>query len=231
MNYLLLMMGGSGTRTTNPTPKQFIIVDCFPIFYYILDKYLRLPFIDGAVVVANPDWLQFTEEWCGRCDSQKMLRIVAGGANRSLSIRNGLSTLRPFAEEESVVLLHDATHPYVDEDGTKTVIEAVRKNGGATLASFNYDTTYSIDDDGVVTEVLRRDRIINGASPEGFRFGLIDPIYANSSTEELAAMASAGAMALAHNIPLASIPTDIFNLKITFAHDLELFKKLKSYFF
>ena len=42
MNYLLLMMGGSGTRLGADRPKQYIEIDGIPIFFYILRSYNKL---------------------------------------------------------------------------------------------------------------------------------------------------------------------------------------------
>ena len=57
-------------------------------------------------------------------------------------------------------------------------------------------------------------------------------IYQNAADEELAEMTSAGAIALHNNIKMKVIPTDVLNLKITYANDMEIFKLLKdSYFF
>ncbi len=45
-------------------------------------------------------------------------------------------------------------------------------------------------------------------------------------------MTSAGAIALAHHIPMKVVPTELLNLKITYKRDMELFVKLcGNYFF
>ena len=45
-------------------------------------------------------------------------------------------------------------------------------------------------------------------------------------------MTSAGALALAHNIPMKVVPTQVLNLKITYPEDMNLFMKLyNNYFF
>ena len=137
-----------------------------------------------------------------------------------------------FATSEDVVLIHDATHPYVDVEGTIGVIEGVKKYGGATLGQCQYDTCYQMDEERMIEAVVPRTRIVSGASPEAFTYGKIYDIYANSTKEELESMTSAGAIALAHGIKMEVIPANVLNLKITYPGDMELFKKLcKGYFF
>ncbi len=232
MNILLLMMGGSGTRFGADIPKQYTIVEGAPIFSYILKKYNKMKEVDKIVVVSHKDWIDYVYEWAEKTNSDKLYRVVPGGASRSESVLNGLTAAGEFASAEDVVLIHDATHPYVDVEGTIGVIEGVKKYGGATLGQCQYDTCYQMDDDKMIEAVVPRTKIVSGASPEAFTYGKIYDIYANSTKEELESMTSAGAIALAHGINMEVIPANVLNLKITYPGDMELFKKLcKGYFF
>ena len=229
MNILLLMMAGSGSRFGADIPKQFTMIDGNPLFLAILKGYQKLDEIDHIVVVSHEAWIPQVQEWCQGIG--KVIDIVAGGRNRSESVRNGLRAASKFANATDVVLIHDATHPYVDKEGTKKVIEATQKSGAATLANFNYDTVYRIDDKNNISEVLPRTRVVNGASPEAFQFGIIYPVYENADDVELENMTSAGAIALKNNIQMAFIQTDILNLKITYKRDLDLYLRLQHYYF
>lgn len=230
-NYVLLMMGGSGTRFGADVPKQFTLVEDKPLFSYIAKKLSRQDCIDGIVIVVNPAWLDYAVEWVDKMNIPKVLKIVPGGATRSNSVFNGLKALAGIAEDSDVVLMHDATHPYVDEEGTKKVAEMVALYGSSTLASLNYDTTYMMDDDNNIVKVIPRKNVIAGASPEGFRYRQIYDIYANTPEEDMEKMTSVGAIALAHNIPMKVVPTPVLNLKITYPEDMKLFLKLYDRYF
>lgn len=231
-NHLLLMMGGSGTRLGADRPKQYIEVEGMPIFAYILAKYDTLESIDRIVIVSHEAWFDYVEEWKEKLNLTKPVYIVGGGANRSQSVRNGLRELSKYAEEGDSVLIHDATHPYVDEKGTSEVIEALQSYEGATLGAYQYDTVYKVDDNDVIESVIPRRYVVSGASPEAFRFGRIFEIYDRASEEELEAMTSAGAIALEHGIQMKVVPANVINLKITYKNDMEAFVKMvKTYFF
>ena len=231
-NHLLLMMGGSGTRLGADRPKQYIEVNGMPIFAYILAKYGTLTNIDSIVIVSHEAWFDYVEEWKEKLHLSKYIRIVGGGANRSQSVRNGLRELSKFASPEDSVLIHDATHPYVDEKGTDGVIEALKTYEGATLGAYQYDTVYRVNDDDVIDSVIPRRYVVSGASPEAFRFERIFDIYNNASEEELEAMTSAGAIALEHGIQMKVVPANVINLKITYKNDMEAFMKMvDTYFF
>ncbi len=73
---------------------------------------------------------------------------------------------------------------------------------------------------------------MTGASPEAFEFSRIWGIYSTLSVDELENYTSAGALALAFDIPIEVVPTDLINLKITYRNDMEAFKKLfHNYYF
>lgn len=226
------MMGGVGSRFGADIPKQFTMIEDKPLFTYIADKMAKLDVVTGIVIVVNSAWLEFTNEWVKRLGIRKVISVIPGGITRSDSVFNGLKALKNIASDNDPVLMHDATHPYVDEDGTKKVAEMVAEYGSATLASPNYDTTYLMDDDNNIVRVIPRKNVIAGASPEGFRFKQIYDIYAQTPEEEMEKMTSVGAIALAHNIPVKVVPTSVLNLKITYPEDMKLFMNLyKNYFF
>jgi 2-C-methyl-D-erythritol 4-phosphate cytidylyltransferase len=154
-------------------------------------------------------------------------QVVAGGATRSESVKNGLTALAENANPDDVVMIHDATHPYLDDDALPAVIEATRRHGGATLGAPQYDTVYRVDPaTRMLTEVVPRETVFAGASPEAFLFGRLYEVYTTASMAELERRTSAGALALAHGIDMEVVPTSLINLKITYQHDMQVFKKL-----
>lgn len=224
MNILMLMMAGSGTRFGADIPKQFVKVEDRPVFSYIVEKYNQLSCIDRIVVVTHKNWLGYVAEWKDTLKADKLTTITAGGDTRSESVRNGLVAMREFASPDDVILIHDATHPYVDEEGTLGVIEGVKQYGGATLGQPQYDTVYQMNEKTHMLEkVVPRQQIVSGASPEAFLYGDIYKIYTESTQEELESMTSAGAIALAHGIQMKVVPSNVLNLKITYPGDMDVF--------
>ena len=232
MNILLLLMGGSGTRMGAAIPKQFLEVNGKPVYYDIVEQYARMQEIAAICIVCPREWLSSVENKAKEIPFDGRLVIAEGGATRSHSIRNGLKAIESFSSDKDVILLHDATHPYCDETAIRKVIEAVEQGRGATVGACQYDTCYQIDSDNTLKNVIPRQEIVSGASPESFCFGELKKIYFNATDEELASMTSAGALALAHNITMKVIPTKVLNLKLTYPEDFALFQLLyNNYFF
>jgi 2-C-methyl-D-erythritol 4-phosphate cytidylyltransferase len=232
MNIVMLMMAGSGVRFGADIPKQFVEVEGRPIYSYIVDAYNRSPLIDKIVIVTHKNWIDYVHEWKEKRGADKLCVVVAGGDCRSESVKNGLLSMEDFASEEDVILIHDATHPYVDEEGNAQIIEAVKTYGGATLGQRQYDTVYQMDrDTHMLKKVVPREEIVSGASSEAFRYGDLYRIYTGASREELESMTSAGAIALHYGIPMKVIGASVINLKITYKKDMDTFKgMIRSYF-
>lgn len=231
MNILILMMGGSGTRLGTNIPKQYIEINNRPVFSYILEAHQKCEDIDRIVIVSNSVWMNYVNDWVKKLSATKVADVVKGGANRSTSVLNGLTAIKDWALDDDIVLIHDATHPYCDNEGIKQVIEAVKIYGGATLGQAQFDTVYQTYDDLCIEKTLQRKLVFSGASPEAFFYKTISNVYFNASEDELEKMTSAGAIANANSISMKVIPANVLNLKITYPNDLRLFKILLNDFF
>ena len=232
LNICILMMGGLGTRTGLDIPKQFVEIKSRPIFSYIIEGMEKASAIDSIIIVTVDEYMDYADEWCQKLNCTKLYGIVSGGRNRSESVLNGLKKAAEIATDESIIMIHDTTHPYVDNQGMLELIDAVRECGGATLGQRQYDTCYEIDANDMLVKVIPRECIVSGASPEAFKFRLIYPIYDQATEEELASMTSAGALALKHNIPMKICTLNSLNLKLTFKEDLDLLEaSAGTYFF
>lgn len=232
MNILLLMMGGQGTRFGADIPKQYIEINGHPIFSYIVKKYSQMNEINHCILVSHKDWIPFVKNEMESLQLPVAWTVVEGGCNRSESVLHGLQTADIIGVGGDIVLIHDATHPYVDREGTKKIIESAAQYGGATLGGAEYDTMYQITSQGFLEKVIPRQLIYSGASPEAFRLNEILNIYSTATKKELEVMTSAGAIALAHQIQMKVIPAQYLNLKITHKKDMDLFLLLaENYFF
>lgn len=225
------MMGGVGSRFGADRPKQFVKVNENPVFLYILEELNKLEYIEGIVVVCHESWINYVNENIGK-RLKKVLNVVAGGDCRSMSVYNGLKEIKKYADDKDNVLIHDATHPHLDKKKLPELVEKVNEFGAATMCTSIYDTCYIKNKDGFIEKIIDRKTIAVGASPECFKFGIIFPIYDNASEEELENMTSAGAILVNNGKKMATVESDLLNLKITYPEDMELFKLLcDSYFY
>lgn len=226
MNKAMIMMGGSGTRFAADIPKQFIEVDGRPIFSYLVEAYENFADVDEVYIVCHKDWVEFTESWVKSLSLEKVRGVVVGGTSRSQSVQFGLAAMLDSTQPDDIVLIHDVTHPFIDEDNVGTCIRACRECGASTLAGSCFDTMYTVDDEGFIASIEDRSRLVSATAPECFRFGTIYPLYKDKTADELETMTSAGAMLVSSGHPVRVVRTPLINLKITLQEDMEAFKKL-----
>lgn len=231
-NILLLMMAGNGTRFNYEVPKQFYLIEERPIFSYIVEKLLSVNSVTDVIILTNPKYLDYTNKWLDLKNKEKIYKVICGGNGRSQDILAGLEVANEFAKDDDNILIYDITHPFVDEEGIDKLVEAINKYSAATLAEYQHDTVYMINEDtNVVEKVIPRTKVIAGASPEGFKFKQIYNIFKNTPKEELNTLTSAGAVAIANNISMVAVETSEINLKITYQSDMKIVEKIFKYYF
>lgn len=95
---------------------------------------------------------------------------VAGGASRSESVRNALST----APDADIVVVHDAARPLVTADLVAKCVEAVRGGDDAAVAAAPVtDTIKEVGPDRRITRTLDRTLLWSIQTPQAFRADLL----------------------------------------------------------
>lgn len=89
------------------------------------------------------------------------LRVVAGGATRSASVRAGLAVV---PEGATVILVHDAARPLATEALFRRVIAAVRAGAAAAVPGVAVADSLRSRQGGVVD----RDQLVAVQTPQGF---------------------------------------------------------------
>src|SRR5262245_6990056 len=98
-------------------PKAFVDLGGTPLFTHALRRLVAAPSIGTAVVVAPPGELARARAGVERCGPWRCpISVVAGGAERQDSVRNGLAALGAV----ELIAIHDAARPFVSPE----VVEA-----------------------------------------------------------------------------------------------------------
>ncbi len=228
---LYLMMGGSGTRLGANIPKQFIEISGKPIYEHIIDLYSRSGLINLLVIVCKEEWINTVKKHLENYEANFHINVISGGKSRSESIKNAVIYTKENLKIEDAdrILIHDTTHPYLDCNNTKLLIEKLDQGfNAATLVTHVWDTVYTCEDNRVC-ETLKRENIGVGASPEGFKWKFLSDIYLNSN-QEIARFTSAVDLAQSQCIEIGIIWSSLINLKITYPDDLSVFEIATKYF-
>ncbi len=144
----------------------------------------------------------------------KVKTVCAGGNLRQDSVKKGLASIRDC----QLVLVHDAARPFLTDELIDEGIEAARSGGSAVAAVPVKDTIKQVDEEGIVTATLPRNRLMAVQTPQVFRFKILKDAYASLAgevTDDAAAVERTGLKVKLYN-------GDYENIKITTREDLAL---------
>jgi 2-C-methyl-D-erythritol 4-phosphate cytidylyltransferase len=164
--WAILVAAGRGERLGLDRPKAFANLGDEPLLAEPLRRLESCQWVDAIVLVAPPGWeepaiLLAEEEGCG-----KVRACVAGGEERSDSVRAGLAEV---ADDALVVLVHDAARPLVTDDVVERVLAPLSEGwDGAVPGLAVGDTLKRVSRDGGVQETVLRDDLWAVQTPQAF---------------------------------------------------------------
>jgi 2-C-methyl-D-erythritol 4-phosphate cytidylyltransferase len=197
--WTIVVAGGSGARFGGP--KQYEMLGDRRIIDHSVEAARHGG--DGVVIVVPADD-------CAREGG------VAGGTTRSESVRAGLAMV---PDDATIVCVHDAARPFATPALFAAVIAAVQQGADAAIPGVAVaDTIKLIDDNGVVINTPRRDRVgitVAVQTPQAFRADVLRAAHASAgeATDDAALVEARGG----HVVVVAG---DVLNRKITHPDDL-----------
>jgi|SRR5690348_13638940 len=196
--------------------KLFALVSGKPVIAHTIAAFENTKCVDEIVLVGRADSISELQKLVGK--PSKVKQIVAGGAQRSDSVRAGLQHLNP---ECDFVAVHDAARPMVTPEKITRVFEAARIGGAATLAEPINDTLKRANTDLTVAGPVDRSGIYAMQTPQVFEKKLLVEAYDVVAKKNLTVTDEVSAVELLeHKIVL--VPNHDFNFKITYPRDLPL---------
>ena len=190
MNYAILLSGGTGTRLGASIPKQYLEVNGKAIMTECMESVQKHPAVDRIVVVAHRDWHDYIKGEMEKCGIDKFFCFADAGESRQHSAFNGLKAIIERAEkvsDDDKVIIHDAARPNVSDRLISDCFDFEDFDG--TLPVINVtDTTYYSEDGKVISQLLNRDKLYGGQTPEGFYLKQFYEINKAMTDEQLSAV-------------------------------------------
>lgn len=212
----IVVAGGAGLRMGAPMPKQFLPLGGRPILDRTLAALAASPLVDRIVVALPASIPSAWRESIARYP--KVSAIVDGGAERQDSVRNGLSALPADTE---LVLVHDGVRPFVSSELIGRVVSAAREHGAAVPVVSVSETVKRWDATKNSLVTTDRSVLLRAQTPQGFRASLLVEAYERAAETGFAGTDDASLVESAGH-PVASVPGDNRNLKITTPDELRM---------
>ena len=219
MNIALIVFGGKGERISSQVPKQFIKINGKDLVGYTIETFERHPLVDSILLVAPKDYLTYTKNLVLTSRFYKVIDVVAGGANRQESVRNGLNSLK--CHDNDNILIHDGDRPLVSDSLITTCLRELRKHNALTPVIKSEDAIKEVSNSG---RKITKDNInYDIQTPQGFKFKLIKDAHNKLKDEQFSDDVSL-VEALGGEVLL--VEGEKNNFKVTKDEDLEYLKSL-----
>lgn len=222
----VILAGGVGERVGLDIPKQLIKVAGKPVLEHTIAAFDANALVDEIIVMMAPGHLDAVRQMVPNDRYAKVTKILEGGSSRNDTTQRALDALGP---QECKVLLHDAVRPLVSPRIIDSCVRALDSWDAVDTAIPSADTVIQIQPDtNVIQDVLPRALIRRGQTPQAFRASIIRQAYAYARADPNFAATDDCTVVLRYlpDVPIAVIPGDDQNMKITEPIDVYLADKL-----
>jgi 2-C-methyl-D-erythritol 4-phosphate cytidylyltransferase len=197
--------------------KLFALVSGKPVIAHTIAAFENTKCVDEIILVGRGDSLGELRKIIS--NPTKVKQIIAGGAERSDSVRTGLDHLNPKSD---FVAVHDAARPMITPEKITGVFEACCTSGGAaSLAEPINDTLKRAGPDLAVTGSVDRDGVYAMQTPQVFAQKLLEEAYELVARKNISVTDEVSAVELLGR-KVVLVPNHDFNFKITYPRDLPL---------
>ena len=225
--FVILPAAGIGTRMSvhgeKPgAAKQFLTIGGVPVLVHCLRAFAEIARVAEVLVAVRATEIERVTELIARHGLDGKVRVVEGGENRQGSVANAIAALE--AEDDDVVLVHDAVRPLIDGPTIERTIDAVEKHGAAIVGLPAVDTIKQVErtaDGAIVTATIPRERVVMAQTPQGARFGILKRAHDEATKDEFAGTDEASVLERA-GVDVWVVVGSARNFKITQPGDLEL---------
>jgi 2-C-methyl-D-erythritol 4-phosphate cytidylyltransferase len=213
----IIPAGGTGKRMQNRLSKQYLPLDGKPLLAHILDIFELSPDIDEIVLVTPEEDIPAVRRTIVEPRGlSKVRHILAGGAQRQDSVRNGLAAV---ADNVEIVLIHDAVRPFISPQLIRQTVREAEKHGAVAVGMPVKDTIKKVDREGWIIETPDRRLLWLTQTPQAFRRSVIQEAYRRADEDRFYGTDDAS-LVERMGFPVKMIPASYENIKITTPEDL-----------
>lgn len=220
---LVLLAAGEGRRSGHHTNKVLLPLAGRRVFTWSIRWAGVLPSVTRTVLVIREQDRDEIDAVLRREVPDTRLDVVVGGDSRHASEWSALRLLAPAieADEIDVVVIHDAARPLASSDLFAAIIGGASSGeAGAIPVREQPDLAFLADD----TEPPGR--VVAVQTPQAFAAKPLLAAYTAADADGFVGTDTASCMERYTQVPVACVPGDAGNIKITFPEDLFLAERL-----
>lgn len=224
----IILSAGKGTRMKQSMSKQYLMLEGQTILSYSLEVFQKSSVDEIIIVTAQEDIEYVKESIILPHKIEKATKVVAGGAERYLSVYQGLLA----AKECDYVLIHDGARPFLTLDIIEKSIQAVQKDQACVVGVPIKDSIKKVGLEGYVEENIERKNVWQVQTPQCFYYPMILKAYEKLLQTDLEPTDDASVVEFFTQEKVKMLLGNYENIKITTPEDLEygkyIIKKMKN---
>ena len=205
----IVAAGGRGERLGADVAKALVLLGGEPLVVHAC-RALRSAGVEEVVVAAPAESVDAVAALLPE------VRVVAGGATRTASVRRALAEL---SSDVDVVLVHDAARALAPPSLVRRVVEAVDAGADAVVPVVPVaDTVKQVDMRGVVVATVDREMLRAVQTPQGFRRSVLVAAH-DAGGADIDATDDAGLVERL-GVTVLTVPGAVEAMKVTTPADL-----------
>ena len=216
MRYAVIVAGGQGLRMGADLPKQFIVVQNYPVLYYALQAFYVFNSSIHIIVVLPKEHQSYWKECLLKHAISIPHQIVDGGETRYQSVKNGLAYVPIGAN----VAIHDGVRPLVSNELIERCFKACEQFENAIPVISVSDSLRKIENKHSIAIDRSEYRMVQ--TPQCFKSEVIKKAYEHVPYSESLTDDAMIAEAFGQKIHL--IDGEKKNIKLTTPEDIVLFQ-------
>lgn len=171
MIYASILAAGTLRNNKSKLPQPYNLLGEKPLLIHTLEQFCISPKIDKIIVVANRDWIVYTQELIKKhILFPKEIHIIPGGENKNQSISMAVRYIEEQwgIEEEDILLNHDAIRPFVSQRIIDDNIVAGKMYGVANTVMPTVDTIVMSDNGVTAAGIPPKGKMYAEQTPQTF---------------------------------------------------------------
>ncbi len=198
--------------------RGFLNLGTAPVLAYSLQAFEKCPEIDSIVLVVKKDRVEAAHAVVRMFGCSKVIKVVAGTANRSQSIENALDELD---EDYKVVVIQDAYCPCVQTETISKTIKTAKRYGTGVAAQRIENSVKLVEKGQVIKKSLDPSELWIAQSPQAFKIDLLRSGLAAAKKKNITPDDDAAAVELVTD-DVRLVPVTGMNVRINSADDLTI---------
>lgn len=227
MKIALLTAAGTGSRTHQDIPKQFLHINNKPVIIYTLEAFQSHPSIDEICVVILKGWEDVLWAYARQFNITKLKYVVLGGETGQESIYNGLKEIYANSKDENdIVLVHDGNRPMVSHSIITDSLVTCNQYGSAVAVIPCTEVVFVSKEGSESNKSIPREELWRTQTPHTYKLKELYEAHEEARRRGITGMAASCSLMESLGRTSYFSKGSEKNIKITTVDDIEIFKAL-----